>query len=230
MIVSQYRLTLHDFTYYATRELGRLYETEKYLHNYGLTFALGLARGNYFNAGQVPTYAAHLTPLNDKGIYVTPARPLSHDFFFHTFKMATVPYYSITPQTTVNKVLYGRAKELAPESVFEFFVVSAQRHDLPCWIRLGKWMSKASVKCIEEQELAPQSAKPFISACVVNPLDLAGQLLAFDLISMPPVSLVVNARIEGAYYELDDKTRIPAGMKYNFPEAAKEEPHRRPRS
>lgn len=218
MIVSQYRLTLHDFTYYATREMGRLYETEKYLHNYGLTFALGLARATYFNAGQAPTYAAHLTPLNAKGIYVTPARPLSHDFLFHTFKMAAVPYYSITPQTTVNKVLYGRAKELAPASAFEFFVISPQPPKLPRWVRLGKWMSKASVELALQHEVKLQTAKPFISACVVNPLDLAGRLLAFDLISMPPVSLVVNARIDGEYYELDDKTRIPAGMKYTFPE------------
>src|SRR3990172_3775080 len=101
MIVSQYRLTLHDFTYFATREMGRLYETEKYLHNYALTYALGLAKSAYFNPEQVPRYATQLTPLNNEDIYVTPARPVVHEFMFHTFKMASVPYYSFTPQTIV---------------------------------------------------------------------------------------------------------------------------------
>jgi CRISPR-associated protein Csc1 len=221
MIVSRYRLVLHDFTYYATREMGRFYETGKYLHNYGLTFALGLARSKYFNSSQVPAYAAQLEPLNQASVYVTPARPLVHDFLFHTFKMATVAYYGITPQTTVNKVLFGRAKELAPASVFEFFVISAKSFTLPHWVRLGKWMSKSSVELVEEKDVEPKKAQQFAAAGVLNPLDVSGQLKAFDLISMPPVSLVVNARIEGEYYELDDKTRIPAGMKYTFPETAK---------
>lgn len=217
MIVSRCLLVLHDFTYYATREMGRLYETGKYLHNYGLTFALGLAKANYFNSGQVPMYEAQLTPLNKLEIYVTPAHPMTHDFMFHTFKMASVPYYSFTPRETVNKVLYGRAKELAPESTFEFLVISPRRPNLPRWIRLGKWMSKARVEIIEATEVNEKSGKPFASVCVLNPLDISGQLLAFDLISMPPVSLVVNARIAGPYYELPDGAKIPAGMKYTFP-------------
>ena len=217
MIVSRCLLVLHDFTYYATREMGRLYETGKYLHNYGLTFALGLAKANYFNGGQVPMYAEHLALVNKVGIYVTPAYPVTHDFAFHTFKMAAVPYYSFTPQTTVNKVLYGRAKELAPESTFEFFVISPRQPDLPRWIRLGKWMSKASVEIKQVADAKPKSDKPFVAVCVLNPLDVPGQLQTFDLISMPPVSLVVNARIEGPYYELPDGTKIPAGMAYTFP-------------
>ncbi len=40
-----YRCTieLHDSLYYATREIGRLYETEPILHNYALCYALGLS-------------------------------------------------------------------------------------------------------------------------------------------------------------------------------------------
>lgn len=33
-------LTLHDNVFFATREMGILYETEKYLHNWALSFAL----------------------------------------------------------------------------------------------------------------------------------------------------------------------------------------------
>ncbi len=42
MFVTICHLKLHDYLFYASREMGRLYETEKYLHNYGLTYALGL--------------------------------------------------------------------------------------------------------------------------------------------------------------------------------------------
>ena len=35
-------LELHDSLYFATREIGRLYETEAIVHNYALCYALGL--------------------------------------------------------------------------------------------------------------------------------------------------------------------------------------------
>jgi len=41
------RLTFHENLFYATREMGRLYETGRYLHNYALTYALGLAVAPY---------------------------------------------------------------------------------------------------------------------------------------------------------------------------------------
>jgi CRISPR-associated protein Csc1 len=218
MFVSRCHLTLHDTLFYATREMGRLYETGKYLHNYGLTYALGLVQTPYFHANQVPNYATHLEPLNQQGIYVTPAKPLHYDFVFHTFKRASVPYYTYQPQTTVNVPLYGRAKELATESTFEFFVFSKEPVTLPHWVRLGKWMSKAEVQATWQGE-PTQKKGVFIANHPLNPLDVPGQLIVFDLISMPPVSLIRNARIEGPFYELPDSMKIPAGMAYTFPKA-----------
>jgi len=215
MFVTRCQLKLHDTLFYATREMGRLYETGKYLHNYGLTYALGLVCSPYFSREQVPTYADDLLPLNDQGVYVTPARPLNYDYLFHTFKRASVPYYTFQPQTTVNVALYGRAKELAPESTFEFFVLSRKPIALPRWVRLGKWMSKAEVQVLWRGEAAEKRGT-FIANHPLNPLDMPGQPIAFDLISMPPVSLVVNARMEGAYYVVEGVC-LPAGMRYTFP-------------
>jgi len=42
--------------YYATREIGRLYETGDHLHNYALTYALGFARSAYHADSLSPTY------------------------------------------------------------------------------------------------------------------------------------------------------------------------------
>src|SRR5216683_4697520 len=146
MFVTVYHMELHDFLFYASREMGRLYETEKYLHNYGLTYALGLVKAPYTNLVQVPRYQEDLQVLNEQGIYVTPAYPLHCSFAFSTFKMANVNYYNFTPQISSNQVVFGRAKELAPESTFEFSVLSEREIALPRWIRLGKWMAKARVE------------------------------------------------------------------------------------
>ncbi len=219
MYVSRCLLTLHDFTYYATRELGRLYETGKYLHNYGLAYALGLVRASYFNREQIPSYASHLETLNETGVYITPARPMAHDFLFHTFKVASVPYYSITPQTTINKVLFGRAKELAPASTFEFYMFSLKSTKLPAWIRLGKWMSKAAVEVTHEETIGKVIIGTFTNAFPINPLDLPSEtrLLTYDLISMPPVSLLDQAQLAGSHYRLADGRCVAAGLAYRFP-------------
>ena len=85
------QIELHDSLYFATREIGRLYETEPVIHNYALCYALGLVDSEiysttvseehsyrYFCVEQVPKYEPHLTALNQQGIYVTPARSISH--------------------------------------------------------------------------------------------------------------------------------------------------------
>src|SRR6266699_2680011 len=73
MFITVCHLTLHDFLFYASREMGRLYETEKYLHNYGLTYALGMAKSPYSNLAQVPRYQEDLDGMNQQGVYVTPS-------------------------------------------------------------------------------------------------------------------------------------------------------------
>jgi CRISPR-associated protein Csc1 len=218
MIITKCKLTLHDHLFYATREMGRLYETGHYLHNYSLVYALGLVKAPYFHPNQMPNYQAHLQPLNRPGIYVTPARPVQYDFVFHIFKRANVGYYSYQPQTTINMPIYGRAKELAVGGIFEFYVISHRGLALPHWIRLGKWMSKAEIEIVWQEEAKIKNGS-YTANHPLNPLDVPATPLAFDLISMPPVSLLNNARFIGDYYEVED-LRLPAHMRYTFPEAS----------
>ena len=215
MFITRCHLTLHDTLYFATREMGPLYETERYIHNYALSYALfndSLIKVPYFCDYYRPRYEADLQLLNDKGIYVTPARPIRWDYVLATWKMAQDRYklfavqfgapHPATGQRTTNFPMnIGRAKELAPESEFEFFVLSEEPIRLPRWIRLGKWMSKAEV-VVETMDSPRERQEPFTASCPLNPLDVPGRLLVFDVVSMPPVSLVVNARIEGPFYEL----------------------------
>lgn len=218
MLITVCCLKLHDFLFYASREMGRLYETERYLHNYGLTYALGLARSPYANQGQTPHYADDLSHLNEQGIYVTPAYPRHYTFAFHTFKMASVSYYTFTPQVSSNQAVFGRAKELAPESTFEFFVLSEQEVKLPSWIRLGKWMAKARVK-IQACGKAQRKQGSYRASGALNPLDLAGMPDNCSIVTMAPASLITNVYATGNYYELSvegvkQAISLPAEMAY----------------
>ena len=212
-------IQLHDVVFYATREMGRLYETEKYFHNFALTYALQFIQTEYHIGESVPNYQTELDKLNQQGIYVTPAKPLQCDFLIHTFKFANTSYHVEMGKPKKNIPGYGRAKELAPESMFLFYVFSKDELTLPRWIRLGKWMGKASVEVREAQEIKERTGSCTVTH-PLNPLDLPFQPDRYDLISMPPVSLVNNIRFEGEYYEMklekDLKINLPKGMQYFY--------------
>lgn len=222
-------LELHDSLYFATREIGRLYETEPVLHNYALCYALGLVDSDrhsttvpeehayrYFCPEQVPKYEEHLTPLNQQKIYVTPAKAVNHTAMLNTWKYANNNYHVEMEKTQKNIPSFGRAKEIAPESQFECFILAEQPLSLPKWIRLGKWMSKAEVR-VQILPKVKQSQGEFVFPHLLNPLDVmfSHEILSYDTVNMPPVSLIRNVRIRGAYYE-SDGFRIPACMSYRF--------------
>ncbi len=223
-------LELHDMLYFATREIGRLYETEAIVHNYALCYALGLVDSDrygtqvseeheyrYFCREQVPMYEEHLSKLNEVGIYVTPARSLHHTSVLHTWKYANNNYHVEMEKTKTNIPSFGRAKEIAPESAFEFFILS--QNPLPKlskWIRLGKWMSKAELT-VRELDKVKQGNGDFIFPYPLNPLDVmfTHQVLSYDTVNMPPVSLIRNVSMNGYFYNVDG-LQIPARMGYRF--------------
>ena len=220
MFITVCHLTLHDYLFYASREMGRLYETEKYLHNYGLTYALGLAASPYSNLAQVPRYQEDLDGMNKQGVYVTPAYPMRYTFSFSTFKMANVNYYNFTPQISSNQVVFGRSKEIAPESTFEFFVLGGKEVVLPHWIRLGKWMAKARVD-IKAQRVAQTRQGSFRADGALNPLDLSLLPESCNIVAMAPASLITNVFSTGSYFEFDydeggrkRTIRLPMEMSY----------------
>jgi CRISPR-associated protein Csc1 len=202
------------------------------LHNYALCYALGLvdseqyattvpeaSRYRYFCPEQVPQYEVHLTPLNQRGIYVTPARAIRHAAVLNTWKYADNRYHVEMQKTQKNIPSFGRTKEIAPESEFECFVISERELSLPRWIRLGKWMSKAEVK---PKPLTVKSRQKGVFTCAhpLNPLDVmfTNQVLSYDTINMPPVSLIRNVQMQGEHYILEEAAgiKLPAQMQYSF--------------
>ena len=235
------QIELHDSLYFATREIGRLYETEPVIHNYALCYALGLVDSEiyattvaeedsyrYFCPEQVPKYEQHLTALNQQGIYVTPARSIFHSSTLNTWKYANNNYHVEMEKTQKNIPSFGRTKEIAPESKFEFFIISEKPMKLAKWIRLGKWMSKAELKIDEITKFESKNGD-FISPYLLNPLDVmfSHQVISYDVVNMPPVSLIQNVKICGQYYKLEEikidgkyykleNIQIPACMEYRF--------------
>ena len=222
MQVTKFHLTLHDSLYYATREMGRLYETEKVIHNWALTYALGLIRKPYRSFDSVPTYQDDLTPINTASVYITPAKPIHYDYVINTFKLADNrhrPFSTVSNARkkelgikVTNKPSFGKAKELAPESEFEFFIIGKLPKRIPNWIRLGLWMSKARIEVKKELSLTPKQGN-FTCSHLLNPIDLSISPELYDLISMPPVSLLQNARFNGEYVKFGDVC-LPTSMAY----------------
>lgn len=230
------QLELHDSLYFATRELGRLYETEPVIHNYALSYVLGLVdseqfatvvedeayRYRYFCGEQVPRYEEHLTPLNRQGIYVTPAQAIRYSSVLNTWKYADNRYHVEMKPTEKNIPSFGRTKEIAAESMFEFYVLSEEAIALPRWVRIGKWASKAELTATALENIKHNSEKPFVYSYPLNPLDVmfTNQVMSYDTINMPPVSLIHNVTMRGAYYTSEDVpgVKIPANMHYHFGE------------
>ena len=116
--------------------------------------------------------------------------------------------------------MFGRAKELAPGSAFEFFVLSEQEVTLPRWICLGKWMAKARVE-VKATGSALNKQGSYRAQGALNPLDLELLPLNCNIIAMAPASLVTNVYCTGSYYEFDydedgrsESIRLPANMHY----------------
>ncbi|MBD0265537.1 MAG: type I-D CRISPR-associated protein Cas5/Csc1 [Tolypothrix sp. Co-bin9] len=223
-------LTLHDYLFFASREIGYLWETVPLIHNYALTYALGFCHSTYhFSNPQIPKYSEHLEQVNIQGLYLTPARV---NFALSGSQLSDIQTWSFAfngesnhlqmasrEYTKYNNPLIGRNKSIHPEVVFTAYLIA--QNCLPAinrWIRLGKWDSKAEVKltklsyCLLEGE--------FISRIYLNPLDVHPkvQMRAFDIFNMPPSSLINNLSALGKFIKLDDGEVLPWGLSYRIVE------------
>ncbi|MCI0489311.1 MAG: type I-D CRISPR-associated protein Cas5/Csc1 [Blastocatellia bacterium] len=214
-------LELHDMLYFASREMGRLYETERVIHNYALCYALGLVNSPYFTRQQTPTYRRDLEGLNERGIYVTPAAGVEIDFSLNTWKYASNHYHVKMEKTQTNTPSFGRAKEITPESRFRFYIISENDYDPPRWIRLGKWLSK-TLLTYQAIESPPIHRGEYVTRHPLNPLDVVNtnSIALCDLLNLPPVSLIDNAHLTGDYFKLavegQKEVLLPARMTFNF--------------
>lgn len=240
MAVEIYRanLTLKEHTYFASREIGIFYESEPLIGNYALAYALGLCAAPYNWSGP-PRYKEDLGPLNDKGLYVTPAtfEPDKLRYAISQFNAQTDSYYFRFDQNAIasdpekkaratNFPQSGKIRMLGLESQAHFFLLNQQGIDLnlPSYIRLGKFNSKARVMW---ERLILKSAQPVMLEDValdflLNAVDLApgmaANLRAFSVYNVHPAPLLSRCHLSGNFWHCGNRAGgniyLPAGMRF----------------
>jgi CRISPR-associated protein Csc1 len=225
--------------FFASRELSDTYYTEGTIGNYALAYALGWARSPYRLLGQAtgrPTYLEDLTPLAGQR-YILPAWPVagSASFRFERFNALSDSYwYAMTnnrvaiaredlplkrtgkkPNTfrPSNFPQTGRLRMIERGNRFQTIIFGDG--ELPEYIRVGKFMSKVRVEIIKTVSVTAQYPGEYNCHAYLNSADLpAGlSLLSFDLISIPPASLLKNLRFSGAAWQVGDYT-LPANLEF----------------
>ena len=235
MWVYRCELELMEPTFFASREVSEFYQTEPVIGNYALAYALGFCYSEYHNDGEIH-YRRDLGELNQRGIYVTPATILGKPkFTFSQFNALSDSYWyemaqnvvftdrrrvfdrSINPRAT-NFPQVGKLKMLAIGNRAVFFVISRREINIPRYIRLGKWMSKAKVRSLLEKPKYIEGERRVVK-WTLNPNDLPEkvEMFTFDLINLRPTPLIRNAEIQGDLYLFEDESYLPAGMKFGLP-------------
>ncbi len=225
--------------FFASRELSDVYYTEGTIGNYALAYALGWARSPYRLTGTDtyrPRYIEDLTPIADN-CYILPAYPVTGNasFRFERFNALSDSYwYAMTnnrvataradlplrrtgkkPSTfrPSNFPQTGRLRTIERGNRFQTLVFGDL--ELPEYIRVGKFMSKVRIDIKQELQVTLLPLGEYNSNVYLSAADLPVNLdlIAFDTISMPPVSLLKNLRFRGAAWQIGDFI-LPANLKF----------------
>jgi CRISPR-associated protein Csc1 len=176
---------------------------------------MGLAAAPYFHPQQLPHYQEDLQPLNARAIYVTPARGVEIQYVLSTFKYANNLYHVEMEKAVAIPLRSGERKKSLWAACSNSLSCRGKN---TCSCRGGSvWGSGAARQRLPGgRSNSHRQSQGLHRKAPLNPLDVSLRFLVFDLVSMPPVSLLLNTQMQGEYYEVDDDLRIPAGMQYRF--------------
>ncbi|MGB3508704.1 MAG: type I-D CRISPR-associated protein Cas5/Csc1 [Microcoleaceae cyanobacterium] len=225
--------------FFASRELSDTYYTEGAIGNYALAYAMGWAYSAYRLRGKAtgrPTYLEDLVPLAQQ-LYILPAWPLDGkvSFRFERFNGLSDSYWFAMTNNRVataredlplkrtgkkpntyrpsNFPQTGRLRMIERGNLFRTLVFGECQ--LPEYIRVGKFMSKVRVTILDELKLVVLPVGEYETQAYFNAADLPTDidLVSFDLIAMPPASLVKNLSFRGAAWQVGEYI-IPANLKF----------------
>jgi CRISPR-associated protein Csc1 len=87
-----------EATFFSSREVSNLYQTEPLLGNYALAYAFQLCQSAYHNDGKI-NYVEDLRELNVQGIYITPGTLIDQPrFLLRTINAQADAYWSLYGQ------------------------------------------------------------------------------------------------------------------------------------
>ena len=235
-------LCLKDYLFFATTERGKVYETGEFIHNYALAYAFKLATGPYTHEIHEPHYQDELRPLNERSLYITPAKLISSPAFrLNQFNTIKEGYGFGKKDRSIGYPDWGYLRLIPPETEFVFYVLCQNRFALTdekskkenAWtqffsslehgtfyVRLGKFMSKALVRITQAVDTKVEEGKPFLSEALLNWRDVHLQPLFFDMIGNAlPTKLLFNAHFQGgrsvkAIFAENQEVVLPAEMSF----------------
>jgi len=214
--------------FFASRELSDTYYTEGVIGNYALAYALGWARSPYRLTGNAtgrPRYIEDLALLA-QSCYILPAWPAHGNvsFRFERFNALSDSYWYAM---TNNRVATARADHAErrvtgkkpnsfrasnfPQSgrlrLIErcscFRTLALGDCEFPDYIRLGKFNSKVRIDRVRTLEITSLPVGSYECNTYLSAADIPAnlELIAFDTISIPPVSLLKKIRFRGAAWQ-----------------------------
>jgi len=225
--------------FFASRELSDTYYTEGTIGNYALAYALSWAKSPYRLTGKDthrPRYLEDLTPLQ-RECYILPAWSVNEQvsYRFERFNgLSDAYWYAMTNNrvATAREDLFlvrsgkkpnsfrpsnfpqtGRLRMIERNNRFQTLVFGDR--PLPEYIRVGKFMSKVRVDILQEWQIIPQPMGHYSCNTYLNAADIPGtlELIAFDVISISPVSLLKNLRFYGEAWQIGHFI-VPANLQF----------------
>lgn len=220
---------------FTSREVGRLADTEPYVLNTALYYALGLASGRYVDTSYEPTYLADTAEIADE-VYVSPAAPVhgkSPNYVTTTYNATRDEYVEVNysaqddPYEKQNLPSYGRRRSLAQGTDLRFFLIPRELSatelaaDLPRYVRVGKKRGKARVDF--ELRNASKESGTFRLNHPIGAYDHTdtptGNVVTK---SMKPTPLVLQADYQGDYLTIDrreasdkpGRVRLPTNLQF----------------
>lgn len=226
-------LELLDYVFYATVERGKVYETGAFIHNYALTYALGLGRGEtytYARLTQEPHYVEELTPLNGR-LYLTPAAPQRVAHRLMQWNTIREGYAFPGKEPSMGYPDWGFARVLRPGCCFVCYLLVSDPSTLPdapalhdliagrtARVRLGKFPGKARLQAQQADKVMTREG-PFQTTAMLNWRDLETDPQVCDVVAASlPTRLLSRAHFaEGPYYEArfgQDIVHLPVRMRF----------------
>jgi CRISPR-associated protein Csc1 len=209
------RLYNHDYLWFSSTEISKVSTTLPAIHNYALTYALSaFSYAAYW--GNTPRYADDLTQMP---LYTTPAAAERAARTKITYNAVDSLSLRTDIDLGINTPKWGWRIYLDPVYTpsgkprqalgytFYAFVFAKEHQDRfgdsrpQSVFRLGKKGAAVRVQWQEiSNPLAQYRAEPVRPGHLINPLDVSGQVKAFDALSIPPHLLLRDAEIANDWF------------------------------
>lgn len=205
------KLFNHDYLWFSSTEIAKVSATWPVIHNYALSYALSqYSHGIYL--GNTPQYEQDLAQMP---VYATPAiNPNAtktvitlnalDELTLRTDAGGKINTPNLGKRIVINPC-FQTPKAKNAEDGYSFYCFADTGYHLPSVIRLGK--KGCPVRIYWQQIMTPKAhyiPETITPAHPVNPLDITGEIIAYEPIAIPPHMLFRRAEIRNDWF-INDK-------------------------